>query len=81
MKLKQKNGITLVALVVTIIILLILAGVVIGAISGDNGILKKAKEAVNIWKEAEEKELWTNTSIKYKNIPYRQYIVYKEYFL
>lgn len=55
-RIKKENGITLVALVVTIIILLILAGVVIGAISGDNGILKKAKEAVNIWKEAEEKE-------------------------
>ena len=43
---KQKNkGITLIALVITIIVLLILAGVTIAALSGDNGILTKAKEA------------------------------------
>ncbi len=44
MKNNQK-GITLVALVITIIVLLILAGVTIAALSGDNGILKRGKEA------------------------------------
>ncbi len=39
------NGITLIALVVTIIILLILAGVTIATLTGENGILTKAKEA------------------------------------
>ena len=39
------RGITLIALVITIIVLLILAGVTIAALSGDNGILTKAKEA------------------------------------
>ena len=43
-KLKE-NGITLIALVITIIILLILAGVTIAALSGDNGILKNAGKA------------------------------------
>lgn len=44
----QKNkGITLVALVVTIIVLLILAGVSIAALTGDNGILSRAQEAAN----------------------------------
>ena len=38
-KLQKEKGITLIALVVTIIVLLILAGVTIAALSGDNGIL------------------------------------------
>ena len=42
---KRKNGITLVALVVTIVVLLILAGVTIAALSGDNGILQNAIRA------------------------------------
>ena len=42
-KLKENKGITLIALVITIIILLILAGVVIATLTGDNGILGKAK--------------------------------------
>lgn len=43
---KQSKGITLVALVVTIVVLLILAGVSINMVLGDNGIITKAKEAV-----------------------------------
>ena len=39
---KNARGITLIALVITIIVLLILAGVTIAALSGDNGILKRA---------------------------------------
>ena len=42
---KGNRGITLIALVITIIILLILAAVTIGALSGDNGILKNAADA------------------------------------
>ncbi len=42
---KNNKGITLIALVVTIIVLLILAGVSIAMLSGDNGILTKAGEA------------------------------------
>ena len=45
MKTKSSKGITLIALVITIIVLLILAGVTIAALSGDNGILKRATEA------------------------------------
>jgi len=44
-QLKNKNGITLIALVVTIIVLIILAGVSISLVLGDNGIVTKAKEA------------------------------------
>ena len=47
MNTKKKNarGITLIALVITIIVLLILAGVTINALSGENGIITKSKEA------------------------------------
>ena len=46
MNTKKKNarGITLIALVITIIVLLILAGVTINALSGENGILKRATQ-------------------------------------
>ena len=42
---KSSKGITLIALVITIIVLLILAGVSIAMLTGDNGILTQAKEA------------------------------------
>ena len=41
---KNQKGITLVALVITIIVLIILAGVTISLLIGDNGIINKAKE-------------------------------------
>ena len=42
---KNENGITLIALIVTIVVLIILAGISIGAIVEDNGIISKSKEA------------------------------------
>ena len=42
---KKEKGITLVALVVTIVVLLILAGVSINLVLGENGLVNKAKEA------------------------------------
>ena len=45
MKKQRNNGITLIALVITIIVLLILAGVTIASITGENGILGKAQSA------------------------------------
>ena len=44
-KRRKEEGITLIALVLTIIVLLILAGVTIAALSGDNGILRRATES------------------------------------
>ncbi len=52
----SKKGITLISLVVTIIVLLILAGVTIATLTGDNGILNKATEAKNKTEESQEKE-------------------------
>ena len=45
--LRKKKGITLVALVVTIVVMLILAGVSLNVILGDQGILKKAKDGAD----------------------------------
>ena len=57
MKIKKKEeGITLIALVITVIVLLILAGITITALSGDNGILTRAKEAKEKTKQAQEDE-------------------------
>lgn len=50
---RQNSGITLIALVVTIIVLLILAGVAIATLTGDNGLLTKATGAKNTANEAE----------------------------
>lgn len=55
-KLKEGKGITLIALVITIIVLLILAGVTIATLTGDNGILKQADKAKTETTMGEEKE-------------------------
>ena len=54
---KNNKGITLVALVVTIVVLLILAGVSINLVLGDNGIINKAKEAQRKSAEASQNDL------------------------
>ncbi len=53
---KASNGITLIALVITIIVLLILAGVSIAMLSGDNSILKNSQKAADDTKLASAKE-------------------------
>ena len=50
------KGITLIALVITIIVLLILAGVSIATLTGENGILTRAQEAKTKTEEAEDIE-------------------------
>ena len=54
---KKNKGITLVALVVTIVVLLILAGVSINLVLGNNGIIAKAKEAETKSAEASQNDL------------------------
>ena len=56
MKFKNKNGITLIALVVTIVVLLILAGISISILTGQNGILTRTKEAKEKTETASEDE-------------------------
>ena len=55
-KLKNMKGITLIALVITIVVLLILAGVTIAMLTGDNGILTKATTAKTKSAEEEARE-------------------------
>ena len=72
--LKNVKGITLVALVITIIILLILAGVSIAMLAGEDGLLRKAieaKEQAKIKEYAEKIEL-IKTELKIKNEGYQE---------
>ena len=52
----NKSGVTLIALIVTIIVLLIISGIVINSIIGSNGILTNSKNAVNKYKKAQAEE-------------------------
>ena len=64
-KFKKQKGITLIALVVTIIVLLILAGVSIAMLTGNNGILTQGKRAKEEQAHAAVKEgclLYTSPS-------------------
>ena len=53
---KKENAITLVALIVTIIILVILAGITINALTGENGLFTRAKKADKAYENAQELE-------------------------
>ena len=54
---EKEEGITLIALITTIIVLLILAGISIGAITGSNGIIGQAQSAKEETEIAQEKEI------------------------
>ena len=54
---REEKGITLIALVVTIVVLLILAGVSINALFGQDGIIQKAKDAQNKMDQATQNDL------------------------
>ena len=70
LKFESNRGITLIALVITIIVLLILAGISISMLSGDNGILNKAVQAKDATRGGEVQETVTlaaanNTGVDY----------------
>ena len=54
---KSKQGITLIALVVTIVVLLILAGITINLLFSDTGLFGKAQEAENAWRNGEQSDI------------------------
>ena len=56
-KTKKEEGITLIALVTTIVVLLILASITIGAVSGEGGLIGNANEAKEKTEIANEKEV------------------------
>ena len=66
MQTKEMKGITLVALVVTIVVLLILAGVSINTVLGDDGIIKKAKDAAEATKRASAEEEMNRLVLEYQ---------------
>ena len=55
--LMEKKGITLVALIITIIVLLILAGITIGTINGNNSVIGQAENVKESTEIQEEKEI------------------------
>ena len=52
----KNKGITLIALIITIIILLILAGITIGTLTGENGLFTRAQQAKEKTQESQERE-------------------------
>ena len=63
---KTEKGITLVALVVTIVVLLILAGVSINTVLGDDGIIQKAKEKAETTRRASAEEEMNRLVLEYQ---------------
>ncbi len=60
----KNKGITLIALVITILVLLILAGVTISTLTGENGLLTKAGDAKSQSEIAEEKDIISISAIQ-----------------
>ena len=67
LKIKQEKGITLIALVVTIVVLLILAGVSISLVLNNNGVISKAKDAKNSTEKGQAQDE-VNLAINYLQI-------------
>ena len=65
MKTKEIKGITLITLAVTIVVLLILVGISINTVIGDNGIIKKAQSSAELTKESEAKEIINRTIMEF----------------
>lgn len=72
---REEKGITLVALVVTIIVLLILAGVTITLALSQNGIIERARNAGDAWNQGvqNEENVMTNFT-EYVNDVYDKYV-------
>ena len=66
MKTKEMKGTTLIALVITIVVLMILAGVSINTVLGDDGIIQKAKEAAEATKRASAEEEMNRLVLEYQ---------------
>ena len=84
MKEKTKNerkGITLIALVVTIVVLLILSGISLSLVLGENGILEKATGASIEYQIAKGREELSLDLIEYQTIKLTENMTLEEYFL
>ena len=67
LKIKQEEGITLIALVVTIVVLLILAGISLNLVLGQNGVIGKAKDVKNLTEKGQAQDE-VNLAINYLQI-------------
>lgn len=63
---KELNGITLITLAIAIVVIIILAGVSINAIVGDDGLIKKAQESAELSNEAEAKETINRAILEFR---------------
>ena len=65
-QIRNKNGITLIALIITVVIMLILAGVAISALVGGEGLFSKIRETTKVYENAtkKESEMLTNSIVK-----------------
>lgn len=61
----KKDGITLILLVVTMVVLLILAGVSINAVVGDDRVIKSAQESTKLTEESEAKKIMNKVVLEY----------------
>ena len=69
-KIFEEKGITLIALIVTIIVLIILAGISISILTGENGIITRVQNAKNTTNETENEEINMLNDVKniYENL-------------
>ncbi len=63
---KRSKGITLISLAITIAVLIILAGVSVSAILGDDGIIKRAQESADLTKKSESKEIINRAVLEFR---------------
>lgn len=61
----KKDGITLISLVITIVVLLILAGVSINAVVGGDGVIKSTQESAKLTEESETKKIMNKVVLEY----------------
>ncbi len=60
-KLKNNKGVTLIALVITVVVLLILSTITISSLTGDEGIIRNSNEAKKSYSIVEEREIINTT--------------------
>ena len=67
-KVKSQNGITLIALVITVIILLILAGIGIGELAANDGDIRQTKDTMSLTELNKVQQVVIETYLKYKQL-------------
>ena len=71
---KKSNGITLIALIITIVVLMILAGITIGSITGSKGTLKTTNDEMLLYELNEIQQAILELKIKYNQTDAQSYL-------